>query len=378
MKVLHIISSLKVGGAERALCNFLEQRATQGHNHCVAYFHAGPCLDVLKKLNIPTYQINGWFYRYDAGAYRQLSQLIQHLKPDVLHTSLWAANIIGRLLARQHQLPIINELHGNNIDEGRLRNLLDRRTVTMASRLVAVSDTVKLVYTNNILARLPKEQQQAVTDRLCVIQNGIDVARLHQQATEQPLTRHDLDIDEHAFVIGAVGRLEPIKSYAILIKAFAHLQTLPTQRPVTLCIVGDGSQATALRALAAQLGIAVNAMFMGMRDDAYRFYPLFDCFVLSSQSEGLSLALLEAMSFGIPVVTTHAHATHDVITNGIDGLLVPPNNPEQLGQALHRLCQNPGLHRGIAAAARQRVQTRFTINRVVDSFEQIYKQLIRP
>jgi glycosyltransferase involved in cell wall biosynthesis len=84
------------------------------------------------------------------------------------------------------------------------------------------------------------------------------------------------------------------------------------------------------------------------------------------------------MSFGIPVVTTHAHTTHDVITDGIDSLLVPPNNPEHLGQALHRLCQNPGLHRSIAAAARQRVQTRFTIDRVVDSFEQIYKQLIKP
>jgi glycosyltransferase involved in cell wall biosynthesis len=201
---------------------------------------------------------------------------------------------------------------------------------------------------------------------------------LHQQATKNPLTRRELGIDEHTFVIGAVGRLELIKSYDILIKAFAHLQTLPAQRPATLCIVGDGSQAAALRALAAELGIAANTMFMGMRDDAYRFYPLFDCFVLSSQSEGLSLALLEAMSFGIPVVTTHTHATHDVITNGIDGILVPPNNPVQLGQALHRLCQNPALHRSIAAAAQQRVQTSFTIDRVVDSFEQIYKQLLKP
>jgi len=378
MNVLHIISSLKVGGAERALCNFLEQRATQGHNHCVAYFHSGPCLDVLQQLNVPTYHIDGWFYRYDIGAYRQLAQLIQQLKPDILHTSLWAANIMGRLLAHRYNLPVINELHGNNIDEGRLRNLLDRRTVAMASRLVAVSDTVKTAYANNILARLPKAQQEMVTDRLCVIQNGINVTRLHQQITQKPLTRRELGLDEQAFVIGAVGRLEPIKSYDILIKAFAHLQTLPAHRPITLCIVGDGSQTATLRALTEELGISANTMFMGMRDDAYRFYPLFDCFVLSSQSEGLSLALLEAMSFGVPVVTTHAHATHDVITDSVNGLLVPPNNPELLAREIHKLCQNPNLHRSIAGAAQHHVQTNFTIDRVVNSFEQIYKQLITP
>lgn len=377
MKILHIISSLKVGGAERALCNFLEQRATQGHNHCVAYFHDGPCLDALKRLKIPTYHINGWLYRYDAGAYRQLAQLIQDIKPDLLHTSLWAANIIGRLLARRYKLPVINELHGNNIDEGRLRNLIDRHTVAMASRLVAVSDTVKTVYTNNIVAHLPKAQQQTVTDRLCVIQNGIDANGLHQLVAKNPLTRHELSISEDAFVIGAVGRLEPIKSYDVLIKAFAHLQTLPLQRPIVLCIVGDGSQAAALHTLAEQLGLATNIIFTGMRDDAYRFYPLFDCFVLSSQSEGLSLALLEAMSFGVPVVSTHSHAMHDVITDNVDGLLVPPNNPELLSLTIHRLCRNPALHQDIAAAARQRVQTSFTIDRVVKNFEQIYQQLVK-
>ena len=245
MKILHIISSLKIGGAERALCSLLEKISPYGFEHHVAFFHDGPCRETIEQMGIPFYQIRGIFHRYDPGAYYQLQKLINHIKPDLIHASLWAANIMGRLLGKHNNIPVICDLHGNSKDEGRTRNMLDRLTAHMPAHTVAVADSVKDAYIEHIITPIQNTAlKNAASQALIVIKNGIDAEGLRKKAAGNPLCRADLGIPNNAFVIGSIGRFEPIKSYDVLLRAFFLLKTrFPNDatKPLYLCLVGDGS-----------------------------------------------------------------------------------------------------------------------------------------
>lgn len=374
MKILHIISSLKIGGAEIALCNLLEKLSHQKFEHHVAYFHNGPCEQKLRDLGIRTYPIQGLLHRYDFRAFWQLNQLIKQIDPDIIHSSLWAANVMGRMLAWHHKLPIICDLHGNSKDEGKIRNMFDRLTLPLATNVIAVADSVYDAYKEHIIG-----SRVHLLYKLIVIKNGIDARTLRTKAAEISLTRTDLGIPKNAFVIGSVGRLELIKSYDVLLQAFALLynKSNDLQRPLVLCLVGDGSQADYLKKLARGLGVSHAVIFMGSQANAYHYNRLFDCFALSSQSEGLSLALLEALCFSLPIVTTHTTPKHDVITHNVHGFLVPPNNPQILADYLHKLYYNSELAQSMQRANAELIGASFDLEGVAQQYAQLYRQLIK-
>ncbi len=377
MKVLHIITSLKIGGAEQALCNLLEQLVRQSNiQHHVAYFYDGPCRKPIEKLGISTYQIKGLFHHYDPIAYLRLKKFITTLKPDLIHSSLWSANIISRIVAKQCNIPLVCALHGSCYNEGRVRNWLDRITAHHAQKIVAVSSTVYNAYQNHIVKTLRNPiKKTTILNNLSVITNGIDAVSLRTKALANPLSRQECGIPTNAFVIGAVGRLEPIKSYHVLIEAFSLLMNKQqSASPLILCIVGNGSQKPLLNRLTHEHGIASSVIFTGMRVDAYRFYQLFDVFALSSQSEGLSIALLEALSFGLPVVTTHhTMAAHDAIINGSNGFLVAPNDATTLAEALGALYCNKELLTSMGMYNKNLVETKFSLQRTAECYQNIFK-----
>lgn len=358
MKILHVISSLKIGGAETALYNFLEAVQSKGNEHIVAFFHDGPYREKIEALGIKTYCIKGWLYHYDPGAYFYLKKLVLSFKPNVIHSALWSANILSRLVASHCRISVICDLHGNCVDEGRFRNLLDRLTANKAFAIVAVSNTVHDAYKHHIYNH----------PNLVTIQNGINIALVKKRAKENPLSREEIGIPRNAFVIGAVGRLEPIKSYDILLRAFS----LNSQGYIV--IVGDGSERKNLESLCQTLGIQNRVIFVGMRPDAQRFYPLFNCFALSSHSEGLSIALLEALCFGLPVITTHAFAHHDVITHGVNGFLIPPRDIDTYAKHLKLLYDQHDLCTEMRAANTNLVYKQFNLDSTVSAYVTLYQR----
>lgn len=379
MKLLHLITSLKIGGAESALVNFLSHAQRYGHEHHVVYFHAGPNVQALQNLGIPTYHITGLVSCYDPVALYRLKKLISTINPDIIHSALWSANILGRLFGRHFGIPIICDLHGDCQAEGKFRNMLDRATVNIPRYIVAVSESVNHAYRKTITP-----QQSGLASRIVTINNGIDAQALRTKALQNPLTRHELGLEDTDFVIGSIGRLEPIKSYDILIKAFALMlaKSSPEQQAIygvpKLCIVGDGSEMLKIKNLAVHLGIQDKVLLPGFRTDAPRFYPLFNCFALSSQSEGLSIALLEALSFGLPVITTHQGKTHDVIASGIHGFISPPNSPEELALKLEKLWLDKALQNSIKMANQKLVEQSFELKTTVDRYMKLYNEIIFP
>jgi glycosyltransferase involved in cell wall biosynthesis len=356
------------------LCTLLDNMRDGALQHHVAYFYAGPCVTTIASLGIPTHLVGGLLNRYDPILYYRLVKLVKHIKPDVIHTSLWSANILGRIIGKHYGIPVVSDLHGNCEHEGWLRNIIDRHTAHLSQRTIAVAATVENSYRQHIIEKINSiKRRQHAHSSLLVIKNGIDAHKLRDQMATRSLARHKLGIAEKAFVVGSVGRLEPIKSYDILIRAFALLcSSKPRRRPLTLMLVGGGSHMQTLKNLVQSLGIASNIIFAGEQPNAWRYYSLFDCFALSSQSEGISLALLEALCCGIPVVTTHAYQQHDVITHNIHGYLVPPGDIRSLTRTLEELYNRPEKAIAMGTAARQLIDEKFTIDRVVEQYRDIF------
>lgn len=373
MKIIHLITSLKIGGAESALYNFLEQVVGGPDEHIVVHFHDGINAKKIAHLGIKVIHIKGLLSPYDPVGMWRLYQCIKKQNPTLIHSALWSANIIGRFLAKLSNLPIICDLHGNSYDEGWLRNFIERKTAHLSSKIIAVSHNTLNVYCENIIKKISnKTRQENVAQKLIVINNGINSAALFYQAAKDKISRNAIGIEETDFVIGAVGRLEPIKAYDVLINAFSYLINEEKITNVKLCIVGGGSQENILKQLAQKEHVSNKTIFLGQQENPYQFYPLFNCFVLSSHSEGMSIALLEALAFGIPIITTNNHPTHDVIQPGIHGLIVPPQQPIALAKSLKFLIESPDITQKMHLENMTLITTNFSLKKTVDTITHLY------
>ena len=257
MKILHIITSLRIGGAEVALLNLL--RALKDDttiHHTVVCFYSGPIVHAIRELGIKVIVVQGIVKGYDPVGLATLFIIALRYRPTIIHTALWAANMAGRIIGALLRIPVINELHGNVIHEGYLRNTVDRLLLSRAHRIIAVSPSVRTIYEHHMLQALPLKKRQGIEQRLLTITNGIDRTALINRIQAQPLSRGELGLTANDFVVGSIGRFEKIKSYDLLIRSFVRFKNLlpvAQRASIKLCLVGDGSERAALQALARSL-----------------------------------------------------------------------------------------------------------------------------
>jgi glycosyltransferase involved in cell wall biosynthesis len=158
----------------------------------------------------------------------------------------------------------------------------------------------------------------------------------------------------------------------------AAVAVLRRQRPdVRLVVVGDGPERDALEACARELGLGESVRFAGIRRDARRLLAGFDIYANTSIHEGVSLTILEAMAAGLPVVATAAGGNPEVVVDGETGLVVPVRAAEAVTGALARLAADPALARRLGTAGRRRLEERFSIDRMVAEYVQVYRGLLR-
>jgi glycosyltransferase involved in cell wall biosynthesis len=178
-----------------------------------------------------------------------------------------------------------------------------------------------------------------------------------------------LGLSNDSFVIGTVGRLDPVKNLRVMLQAHcALLERYPDARAV---IVGDGPERPALESAAAELGIAHAVTFAGYRSDVRMLMPAFDVYLNTSTYEGVSLTILEAMAAGVPVVATPAGGNPEVVVDNETGFLVPPR-PRAIADVLARLAGAPRHRRILGDAGRWRVMRHFSIARMVNEYASLY------
>lgn len=353
-KLLHITSSLKMGGAERVLVDLIEA-LRDDYVHEVIFFHDGPHTLTLERLGIPCRKVTGLIGLYDPVFWFRLARAIKQAKPGCIHSLLWGANWASRLLGPLFRVPVVNALHNNVEGYSRMRRFLDVCTLARADSFVAVSEGVQ--------ASHQRIYPLLTIDRVTVISNGVTVRK------SVPIDRALLGLMSDHFVFGYVGRFETEKNPALLVRAFALLAVDEPQ--ARLVLVGYGSQEQTLRDLVLQLNIPDRVVFV-IGQPAASYYTLFDCFVLSSPREGLSIALLEAMENGLPCVVTCIDQRHPALVHGQNGLIVATYDEISLNKALLHLISDKKTACRMGNEARKTVLERYTVERMARSYRDVF------
>lgn len=356
-KLVHFITSLEVGGAQAVLYNLVVNLPPSSFIQHIIFIHDGPYRDQFQHTGAQLHHVKGTIISYDPLLFYRLVKLLKHLKPDCLHTLLWSANWLGRLAAQLLAIPCINSLHNNSDHIGITRTIFDL-CIPNPRYTIAVSHEVKESY-KHLSKQIP----------ITVIPNGIDIDTLQHQVKTSRITKSSLGYTDDHIIIGSVGRFHPIKRYPFLLESFACLAAY--NKHVRLIIVGSG-QAHYLVDLAHKLHIAHLVTWI-INQPAYNYYHLFDWFILSSEKEGISIALLEAMSLGIaPIITYHSHK-HPVITHGKNGIVAITQNATTFAHIIRSALENKQVQLSLGKEACKTVQSTFALAAMVQAYEHIFQ-----
>jgi glycosyltransferase involved in cell wall biosynthesis len=286
-------------------------------------------------------------------------------------------------VARRHDATIIHCHHYSPFVYGSLARLWKpslRVVFTEHGRLANATPSPKRRAANLVLSRLPSAVYAVSVDlkrhlvaegfrpsAVGVIYNGIDVGPSPNGVT-RAVIRHSLGLSNETIVVGTIGRLDPVKDFGTLIRA---IPLAAGDFPVVLLVVGNGSEYERLTALATECGVANRVHFLGHRDDARDVLAACDIYVNSSISEGVSLTILEAMAAELPIIATNVGGTPEVLDSTC-ARLVPPKDSSAIGVALLELGRVGTTRRQLGLAARRRVEARFTLDRMVSEYRQVY------
>lgn len=361
IKLLHVTSSLKIGGAESVLCDIIRKLGNDDFEHHVIYFHAGPNVDRVIENGAKVYHVCGLAWLYDPIFFARLFFLVKRLRPDIIHSLLWSANVSSRLVSWFLKIPNVSAYHLDVYNDGIFRKMIDRVTKRISDSIVAVSQEIAQSLSNNKLCC-----------KIEVIRNGIDFYEIHKDLLKNNIKREDLGLTSENFIIGSVGRLHPQKNFPLLLKSFALINMV--RKNARLVIVGVGQLENYLKELANQLGIRDNVTFV-IGKKACDYYPVFDCFVQSSIKEGVSIALLEAMSFELPCIVTNKGEKHPVVENKKNGIIVESGNEQMLYNAILSVMDNKHLANMISRRAKQHVLKNFSAANMTERYRSIFLSL---
>jgi len=278
-------------------------------------------------------------------------RILRAEKIDVIMTYTHDRNIVGIPLAWLRGIPARIATHHGVIDNiPRWREVFHALMVNwgIANVLIAVS--------NKTRNRAIEEGVQP--EHIQVITNGIVPIEIEKFDRDQ--IRRELDLPADGVFILSVGRLSRQKAHEVLIEAIPAVLAKSPNAKIGIC--GDGDQRALLESKIQKLGVKNSVTLYGTQDNVARFLAAADIFVLPSRSEGMPLALLEAMSAELPVIATRVEGITEVVLDGVEGLLVPSEDPAALAQSISRLCADMDLRYKLGLAARKKVQSQYTID----------------
>lgn len=364
--MLYVVPHAHMGGAERVTLELLTLHDRARVEPSVCFLRTGPLVETCRALGVPTFVVEGARMR-DPFAVRRtikaLTQIAQAGGADLVHSAGAWAHCFGGAAARRSRRPAVWFQHGG----ASWRQWLDVRAALVRAALI-------LANSDHTAAR-----QRRVNPRRVPVHTVHPGTRLPVEPRERRRARgrERLQIASDEFCVGIVARLEPWKGQDVVIQAAASL--LHARRRTRLFVIGDvlftrtEAYAASLRALAARLGIADRVVFTGHRDDVGDCLAAMDVAVHASTSpEPFGLALIEAMAAGTTLVAAGGGATPEIVTPGVDGVIVPAGQSEELATALLALHDDPERREALAAGGEATVRDRFRVDRMVQRVEELY------
>lgn len=368
MNILHAHTDLVGGGIERMMVTLAAhtQADEVGICWCPAN-HPEPSEGALRELaeaRVTLHRIPPPFLspRYPV----RLARVIRRLRPDVLHLHGASIGVIGGIVGRMMHVPaIVYTEHLEHSKHARWLQSSREMTAGLPHWTVFVSDrSFERAVDSGPLGR--------IAGRASVIHNGIDLSPYRQAANEETRAaiRRELGVDKGVTTVGCVGLLWEAKGQEYLIRALAELEG------VALLLIGSGTDADRLRALAREQGVAEGVRFLGWRHDVPHILHALDLYVQPSLTEGLPLAVVEAAAAGLPIVASEVGGIPEIITHEHDGVLVPPGDPDALAAAIQRLLDDPKQARRLGENARRTAFERFSAEAMAEHYMALYEELM--
>ncbi|MFN8455458.1 MAG: glycosyltransferase [Anaerolineae bacterium] len=372
-RIVYLIDSLGLGGAERLLPIYLQHLDTGRFEPRVCALHVkdnNRLAADIERLGIPV-DLLALRHLRDLPAAGQLLRYLRQQQTDLLHTQLEFADTLGSLAARWLGLPSVSTLHTFDDPPKGSRTYwrLKLRWWSLAhfcDRIIAVSEGTRQHHLR--VGGLPPH-------KVITLYNGIDLSRFeHVAKIDRSTIRQTLSLPPDAPVLVTVAVLRPPKGIQYMIEA---LPAILAQAPDThYLIVGSGEHQNALQDLARQTGVTERVIFAGARPDIPDLLAASDLFVLPTLTEALPTVLAEAMAAVKPIVVSNVGGVPEMIEHHHNGLLIPPADPARLAQACLQLLQNPDQARRMACAGREIVEQRFNIQRQAQRLAELYEELL--
>jgi len=349
-RILYVINSLGIGGAETLLYNV----ASEIHKNKIAdidictLYGKGNLGEKLHSEGLRIYDFS-FEHKYSCKAVAELKKLIKNGKYDIVHAHLFPSGYYAALssfLIEPHRLIYTEHNIYNRRRKYKLLRPLENIIYNRFDKIIAVSNTVK----DELKNWLP-----AVSKKTVVIPNAVPI---------NACSELNKDID-----ILFVGRLEKVKGVDLLLDALKILN-----KGYKTFIVGNGAERKNLESLARNLGLHDSVVFTGARSDVKDFMCRSKIFVLPSRWEGIPLALLEAMGLGLPVIASKVGGSVEVIQHGVDGLLVTPEDTGELSRLITETLADDILRERLGCNAKVKIKERYSLEQYVDRLMEIYRR----
>jgi glycosyltransferase involved in cell wall biosynthesis len=360
--LLHVFSTFAVGGPQVRTATIINVLGDE-FRHTILPMDGRH--DALAKISIPVNCIAPPASRHPLVRPLQLRRVLGMLHPDLVLTYNWGA-IESVLAARTLSMPVIHTEDGFGPEEA--GQLLARRV--WSRRLVLGGTQVRTVVPSRTLERIALEKYRLPASRVSYVPNGIDLKRF--RSGRSPETRERLGIADQDMVFGTVGGLRPEKDLGFLIRAFLEA-AIPNSR---LVLVGDGPCRPALEQAAREFGLGSRVCFAGAAEDPVEYYRAFDVFVMTSLTEQMPLALLEAMASGLPAICTDTGDTSLLLASQRAPELLRVGDLDGYQLAMRQLANNGVIRRKLGEKNRARCEAEHGLQKMVGRYQALYSEMV--
>ena len=369
MKILHVIPSFGLGGMEKVICSVINHTSNR-YQHTIVSLDGNDC--AIKWINNDNIQRIKFYKDKNSSLYiKRLYTDIKNLSPDLLMTYNWGATDaiwIGRMAGIRK---IIHHEHGFSIEEAQMtarkRDICRFIVYRMASVLVTVSSNLKISIRN---------KYRLSTRHVQVIPNGIDTDHYSPDFRSRLCVRKELNFDEEDFVIVFSGRLDPVKNFELLLDVFEYCHKADCR--IKLLIVGDGPERQKIERISIQKNIHTSLVMVGQCFEVLPYLRVGDVFLLTSLTEQMPLAILEAMSVGLPVIASDVGEISNIVDDGKNGFLRNIHNGcAEFASAILSLKES-SYRQTMSYAARSKILAGFQETMMVRRYQTLIDDLLAP
>lgn len=355
---------MHIGGTEQVIKNLVEATDKARFNISILCIESpiGPFGNMLSQKG---YKIDSLSRQkgFDVKLVFEIRKHVIRNKIDVLHCHQYTPWVYGTLACIMTGTKVIFTEHGRFYPD---RSSWKRKYVN--PYLVKLTDHITAI--SNATKQALEDYEFIPASKIEIIYNGI--AELEGSNSETRQLRNQLSIPEGTIVLGTISRLDPIKNHRLLISSFAKIQHKHPN--IILLIVGDGEIRAGLENLVKQLDISDKVIFTGFQPNPVSYLQLMDIFLLPSLSEGTSMTLLEAMSLSKACIVTDVGGNPEIIEDQISGIVTPSDDENKLAEACNLLLDDRKLRKKLGDAGRTRFEQRFTVQCMLNKYQDIYLQ----